>query len=493
VHHRRHELGRLLSVTFLAAPAHACRRRASFPPRSFVTPLLVTLLVLAATPAAGGAAPFCTSTKAPGWCIARRFAGTVKGGELGFRFGEPLDVDGDRRADVAAGARFKLWRGNQQNGVVDVWSGASGTLLREWDGEWPDALFGHWVMPVPDLSGDGLADVVLAAPHATIDGVMSGTIVARSPKTGAQIWRYPVADRLTTNLGWDMALAGDVDGDGAPDLYVGAPGGDTGLVQLVSGRDGSVVRTYAPRTPAGAFGWSVAVLDDVDGDGRSELAVGAPFAAGPRDTFVGAAFVLSGRSGAELLRWTGSDPRGGFGMMLAPVADVDGDGKRDLAVAAAGTEDQTRGLPGDVTVYSSKTGAPLRRWAGRQRGEQYGRMIAATDDVDGDGVADVAIGAPWHRRAGDDRVGRVELRSGTSGAVLAELVGDAADTWFGWHIVRAPDPDDRGRPALLIASLRHPVDGKVGVGVLDLYVRRPGAAGAAQGTKTRGARRSPIK
>ena len=56
--------------------------------------------------------------------------------------------------------------------------------------------------------------------------------------------------------------------------------------------------------------------------------------------------------------------------------------------------------------------------------------------------------------------------------MLAELVGDEADCWFGWHIRRAPDPDGRGRPALLIGSLRHPVDGKAGVGVLDLYVLR---------------------
>ncbi|HKA31414.1 MAG TPA: hypothetical protein VKH82_18675, partial [Candidatus Binatia bacterium] len=97
--------------------------------------------------------------------MARRFPGSIFGGELGFRFGEPLDVDGDGHADVAAGARFKRWHGNQQNGTAAVWSGATGDLIREWDGEWPDGLFGHWVMPVPDLSGDGLADVIIAAPH----------------------------------------------------------------------------------------------------------------------------------------------------------------------------------------------------------------------------------------------------------------------------------------------------------------------------------------
>ena len=84
----------------------------------------------------------------------------------------------------------------------------------------------------------------------------------------------------------------------------------------------------------------------------------------------------------------------------------------------------------------------------------------------------VAVGAPWYRRDGAERVGRMELRSGRSGALLAELFGDEADCWFGWHIRRAPDPDGRGRPALLVASLRHPVEGRAAVGVLDLYVLR---------------------
>jgi hypothetical protein len=62
---------------------------------------------------------------------------------LGFRFGEPLDVDGDGRADIAAGARFTLQQKTFQNGTAAVWSGANGTLIRSWDGKFPDGLFGH--------------------------------------------------------------------------------------------------------------------------------------------------------------------------------------------------------------------------------------------------------------------------------------------------------------------------------------------------------------
>ncbi len=461
---------------------HARRRRVSLP-RGALAFLFVSLL----HPGVIGAAPSC-ATPGVGWCVAHRFAGTIKGGELGFRFGEPLDVDGDGRVDIAAGARFKLWHGNQQNGTAQVWSGKTGALVREWDGEWPDALFGHWVMPIADLSGDGLADLVIAAPHAKTDAVRGGIVVARSPKTGAEIWRHAETAKGSENLGWDMARAGDENGDGRADVFVGAPGGDDGRVLLLSGKDGTALKTLVPREPAGAFGWSVARLDDLDGDGHPEIAVGAPFAA-DAGAIVGAAFVLSSANGRDLWHWQGTDRRGGFGMLVAAVADLDGDGKTEIAVAAAGTEDQTRSIPGELTIYGSKTGTPLRHWSGRQPGEQYGRMIVATGDVDGDGVDDLAISAPWHRRADADRVGRIELRSGKSGAILDELFGDAADCWFGWHIVRAPDPEGRGRPTLLIGSLRHAVDGMIGAGVLDLYVLRT----ATHGMKTRGARRSAIK
>jgi hypothetical protein len=402
--------------------------------------------------------------------VARRFAGSVRGGELGFRFGEPLDVDGDRRADVAAGARFTLWRGTQQNGSALVWSGATGTPIRAWDGEWPDGLFGHWVMPVADLSGDGLADVVVAAPHARVDAVARGILVARSPRTGEELWRRTETEG--ENLGWDLALAGDQDGDGRTDLFVGAPAEHQGRVYLVSGKDGAVLRTFTPAEHAGTFGWFVARLDDLDGDGRADLAVGGPSAEDARGARVGAAWALSAASGRTLHHWAGTDRHGGFGGVVAAIADLDGDGKGEVAVAAPGTEDQTRTLPGEVLVYSSRTGKELRRHSGSQPGELYGRMVVAAGDLDGDAVEDLAIGAPWYRRGAADRVGRVELRSGRGGAVLAELFGDEADCWFGWHIRRAPDPEGQGRPALLVGSLRHPVDGAVGVGVIDLYVLR---------------------
>lgn len=448
--------------------------------RSFVVAALSCLGMSSAV--AGTLAP-CDHRSA-GWCVSRRFPGIALGGELGFRFGEPRDVDGDGHADIAAGARFELQNG-RQIGRAYVWSGATGALLRRWEGPLgQDALFGHAVVPIPDLDGDGRDDVIIAAPNVAVERVNRGVVAAYSSKTGAELWRR-LGDPVAT-LGWDLALAGDQNGDGRVDVFVGEPRATRGCVLLVSGTDGSVLRTFTPEEAISSFGWYVATTDDLDGDGHPDLAVGAQPGNGPEDPPGGRAYLLSSASGKVLREWRGTDTLRGFGEVVAAVGDLDGDGHGEVIVAAPGTPDLSRARPGTVTVYSGTSGAVLREWSGKQPGELYGRMVAAAGDLDGDRVEDVAIGAPWYRSARGDRVGRVELRSGRTGLVLDELVGDAPDAWFGWHIRRAPDPDGLGRPTLLIGSLREAIDGKDAVGALDLCVFR-------HGTMTRGARRKDIK
>src|SRR5262249_22206027 len=190
-----------------------------------------------------------------------------------------------------------------------------------------------------------------------------------SPKTGEELWKREETE--SENLGWDLTLAGDHDRDGHPDLFVGAPAGDSGRVYLLSGRSGTVLRTYTAPPPAESFGWDVSELDDLDGDGRRDLAVGSPFARNGEGERVGAAWALSSASGNQLRRWEGTDHRGGFGNVVARVADIDHDGKGEIAVSAPGTEDQTRTLPGEVRIYSSRTGEELRRWSGSQPGELF--------------------------------------------------------------------------------------------------------------------------
>jgi hypothetical protein len=466
---------------------------------------MVAALWLAAagwTPPALGAPLCATDPQGDGWCIARRFPGEFPQGQLGFRFGEPLDVDGDGVADLAAGSRSAK-DGKHEAGTAGVWSGATGTAIRTWKGPPEDSLFGHWVMAVPDLNGDGRVDVVIAAPNADVGGVMTGVLTARSPATGAELWRH--AGNGPSQFGWDLALAGDRNGDGLVDLFVGDPSENGGRAHLVSGKDGTRLRTYAPPVRTSSFGWYVARVDDFDGDAVPDLAVGAPPGYGADDPPNGAVHVFSTAHGTLIRSWSGTQPGFGFGEQVAALGDLDGDGHGEVVVATPpGSTDQARRLVGEVHVYSGTTGKELRHWRGTQPGDLFGRMVVAAGDVDGDGVDDLAIGAPWHRTALGDRVGRVELRSGRSGTVLGEIVGDLADAWFGWHIRRAPDPEGHERPALLVGSHRRTVDGEWSVGAVDLLVLRSKTgdrqrgkpaptASSPQGTSKRGGRRSDVK
>jgi hypothetical protein len=444
------------------AGATATSRRPGRPALAAVATLIV------ATAATAGPARSCSTVDA-GWCVARRVVSEVPRGELGFRFGTPRDVDGDGVADVAAGARFAL-RGVHQDGMAAVWSGASGSRLRAWAGELRDGLFGHAALPLPDLDGDRRADVVISAPNAVIDGAPRGVVVARSPHTGGQIWRRQGA--AEQNFGWDLDLGDDHDGDGRRDVVVGAPGRDAGRAYLLSGADGRTLRSFAPRRDEPSFGWYVAATGDLDGDGRSDVVVGAHLTKRSDGAAAGAAYLFSSTSGEILRQWQGAQDRSGFGEVVAAIGDLDGDGRGEVAVAAPRTNERTRHHPGEVFVYSGASGAVIRHFTGKQPGELFGRMVAAAGDVDGDGTEDIAIGAPWHRSAAGERAGRLEIRSGRGGEVLADLAGDTADAWFGWHIVRAPDPEGKNRPAFLVSSLRHPVNDVAGTGVIDWYVLR---------------------
>ncbi|HYC00081.1 MAG TPA: hypothetical protein VEC57_13185 [Candidatus Limnocylindrales bacterium] len=427
------------------------------------------LLLLLSVDSRDGRAESPCAGSGGGWCLARRVTGEADGGELGFRFGEPLDVDGDQVADIAAGMRFTRFQGVAENGRAAVWSGRTGVKIRSWDGEHQDGLLGHWVLPVPDVSGDALADVVLSAPNAKVGNVSTtGLVTARSPKTGKVLWSRP-GDRHE-QLGWDLCVAGDQNGDGTVDVFAGAPSASAGRAYLLSGKDGTVLQTYSPKKKTFSFGWSVARVDDLDRDGRSDLAVGAYREKGVSDAEIGGVHVLSAATGQPIFYWIGQSSRSGFGEVVAALGDINGDGRGEIVVGAPRSDDDDRVVPGEVFVHSGADGAVLHRWKGKQPKELYGRMVVSAGEIDGDGVEDVAIGAPWHHHDFVAKVGRIELRSGRTGAVLHEMFGDVEEAWFGWHIRRAPDPDGMHRPALLISSVRHPIRGKAGVGVLDLYV-----------------------
>jgi hypothetical protein len=291
---------------------------------------------------------------------------------------------------------------------------------------------------------------------------------------------------------------GDLDGDGTPDLVVGVPGTD-GLVGEDEGSvwflfldpDGRVdgEKQFAPGTgplaaAGNALGSDVATLGDLDGDGHTEVAVGAPFhdETTAQDRGIVWTLFLDDDGDVEAVqRFDGfeSDFDGDldagdfFGDATAALGDLDGDGVPDLAVGAPGDDDDgfERGaiwilfLDEDGLVKSQeKISSDSGDFAGDLSDEdRFGSSIAALGDLDGDGVTDLAVGAPDDDDGDGENLGAVWiLFMNDDGTVKGEYKISKADDHllasldendnFGWDVGALGDLDGDDVPDLGVAT-----------------------------------------
>lgn len=257
---------------------------------------------------------------------------------------------------------------------------------------------------------------MLFHPSAKSLAAVAGVSALAFPAFGAPL-RYTVpAAAGNSLLGSSIVALGDLDGDGVPDFAVGDPGytaagfSASGQVLILSGTDGSVLHTLLG-TPAAnqAFGRALAALD-ANGDGVTDLAVGATGAAG-------AVWIHSGVDGSLLQAITAASPGAGsrFGAALVNAGDQNGDGKEDLFAGAPGAATDS----GAVLVLSGADGALLRSIAADLPGIEFGAALAALPDRNADGLTDLAVGAP----AFSSGLGRVQILAGSDGTALATLPG----------------------------------------------------------------------
>ncbi len=233
-----------------------------------------------------------------------------------------------------------------------------------------------------------------------------------------------------------MATAGDVNGDGFSDVIVGADAYDNG--QTDEGRafvyHGSAAglrdRRPGPRraTRPTPIRPSVATAGDVNGDGFSDVIVGAlGYDNGQADE--GRAFVYHGSAAglATSPAWTaeGNQTSAQFGCSVATAGDVNGDGFSDVIVGAYDTTTAGRRRAGVRLPRLGRRGsAPPPAWTGRgnQADARFGFSVATAGDVNGDGFSDVIVGAASLRQRRDRRGASLRLPRLGRGARLDRRV-----------------------------------------------------------------------
>lgn len=231
-------------------------------------------------------------------------------------------------------------------------------------------------------------------------------------------------------FGWVSAPVPDVNGDGREELLVGAPfhasgGANAGRVYLFDLAGGLELFHADGRTAQERLGHSLRAAGDLDQDGITDVIAGGPGGASTS----GAGRVFSGASGVELLAITFGSAGTGFGSAVDGVGDVDGDGVVDFAVGAP-LDDAGGADAGRVFVVSGADGATvLRSFTGTASGANLGMALGRLSDLSGDGIAELLVGAP---NAGASGGGRAYVFDLATGALhFPELVPDASAGEFG--------------------------------------------------------------
>lgn len=306
-----------------------------------------------------------------------------------------------------------------------------------------------------DVNGDGVDDIVVGAADANDPSTGYADVHVGVPGSSPAVsgWSVQGPDGVSTNTGRFVSVAGDVDGDGFEDFVVASHGNGPdgeGEVYVFRGTDGALPAspTWTVRGEVGGdrFGWSLPdEPGDVNGDGHPDLLVGA-FRADGNLTDEGAAYIfLSDGDGlVESAAWSVHSGVADAGLgHIVDWADVNGDGYDDVLVGAPEHTNAT----GAVFVYLGAAGGPASEpsWSffGSATGSYTGDGLAGVGDLNGDGYDDVVVGSPGWDEGTDADVGRLDLFLGGPDGLTDQpqwsYVGTTPGGYFGGTIVGGSD------------------------------------------------------
>lgn len=388
------------------------------------------------------------------------------------------DFTGDGVPDLAIGApRENLEPLPQACGFVHLLDGATFVRVRTLSPPTPthEGGFGSRVVALPGVDGSGHGRLL-------VRGGYGQTMWSDHPNTRVYLFDCATGSLLHTfsppvlpdsfSFGHGLSAVPDVTGDGRDDIAISDEMGSQyawdspgqGVVHLFDGVTFTLIRTYTPnqRLNDTMFGFSVCGLDDLDGDGRGEIAIGAPrtvYPENPPDS-PGHVYLFSGASTQTLniLSAPDSAKNRQYGYSLAAVPDVTGDGKPEILIGSPYFPYYEIGRLPAAYLYNPTGEAYIFElpFDPLNPPSYFAESVASVPDTTGDGFADLLVAAPRESfEANGNRYfkgGRVRLYNGRTGRLVRQLQPPASrvSTLYGTAVAGLPDRNGDGLGEILV-------------------------------------------